>query len=96
MEGGRSARGASDGDSEEGSWRRASFYTDQYRKPGINVSEPRPMEGGRRAGGTGNGDEEEGAWLRAVNIMGRAGSFRSNPNIVSRFDSSTDPRGNLT
>jgi hypothetical protein len=30
-----------------------------------------------------------------LNIMGRAGSFRSNPNIVSRFDRGIDPRGDL-
>src|SRR5579871_5864197 len=65
MEGGRGARGASDGDEKEVAWRGASRHADQHGQSGVDVQESRPMEGGRGARRASDGDEKEGAWRGA-------------------------------
>ena len=59
MEGGRVARGASDGNKKEGARRGASRHVDQHGQPGIDVRRLRPMEGGRVARGASDGGEKE-------------------------------------
>src|SRR5436190_23792405 len=65
MEGGRGAKGTSDGDEFEGAWRGASRHADQHGQSGVDVLEARAMEGGRGARRASDGDEKESAWRGA-------------------------------
>jgi hypothetical protein len=59
MEGGRSTRGASDGDKFKGARAGAFRHAEQHGHSGVDVLESRAIEGGGRAGGAGDGDEIE-------------------------------------
>ncbi len=61
IEGGRRARGISDGDEFEGTELGVFFHTDQHSQSGIDILELRMMEGGKRAGGVSDGNKFKGA-----------------------------------